>query len=52
MTKQFRVQRTSPNSWNLALSPRKTPAVVGPEFKPTRKDRSAVSCNECQFQRQ
>jgi hypothetical protein len=34
--------RTSPNNWNRAFSPRSTPAVVGPEFNPTRRDRSEV----------
>jgi hypothetical protein len=29
-------QPTSPNNWNRAFSPRNTPAVVGPEFKPIR----------------
>ena len=44
-------QRTSPKSWNRAFSPRKTPAVVGPEFKPTRKDSSAVPYNVFQIKR-
>ena len=34
--------RTSPNNWNLAFSPRSTPAVVGPEFNPIRSDRFDV----------
>jgi hypothetical protein len=34
--------RTSPNNWNRAFSPRNTPAVVGPEFNPIRRDRSEV----------
>ena len=34
--------RTSPNSWKRAFSPRKTPAVVGPEFNPTRSDKALV----------
>jgi hypothetical protein len=42
MSKQEENERTSPNSWNRAFSPRKTPAVVGPEFNPIRKDKSAV----------
>jgi hypothetical protein len=33
---------TSPNNWNLAFSPRKTPAVVGPEFNPKRMESSVV----------
>ena len=32
----------SPKSWNLALSPRRTPAVTGPLWRPTRRPRSAV----------
>ena len=40
--------RTSPKSWNRAFSPRKTPAVVGPEFKPTRSERLAVPCSTTQ----
>jgi hypothetical protein len=33
----------SPNSWNLDRSPRKTPAVTGPECSPIRMVRSPVS---------
>ena len=32
----------SPNSWNLALSPRSTPAVTGPEWSPIRIPSSPV----------
>ena len=38
------VELTSPNNWNLAFSPRKTPAVVGPEFNPIRSDKFDVPC--------
>lgn len=30
----------SPNNWNLALSPRRTPAITGPECNPTRRPSS------------
>ena len=33
---------TSPNNWNLAFSPRSTPAIVEPEFNPIRRARFVV----------
>ena len=37
------VLTVSPKSWNRDLSPRRTPAVTGPECKPIRIRKSAVS---------
>ena len=36
------VLTVSPKSWNLALSPRSTPAMTDPECRPTRSCRSRV----------
>ena len=37
------VLTVSPNSWKRARSPRRTPAVTGPEWRPNRMARSPVS---------
>jgi hypothetical protein len=37
------LRRTSPNNWNRAFSPRRTPPVTGPECKPIRNDNVDVS---------
>ena len=41
-SKRDAVFTVSPKSWNLAFSPRRTPAVTGPECKPTRARNSPV----------
>jgi hypothetical protein len=37
------LRTVSPNSWKRARSPRKTPAVTGPQCNPTRNCKSSVS---------
>ena len=43
MLRRSKYSPVSPKSWNLALSPRRTPAVTGPECSPKRMLSSPVS---------